>query len=104
VKSAILGVVLALVVFGQPDVSSGALDRRHFRLHGYVQWIAGEKLMLFTDDGAPIAIDLTEADQSEYQALEQGEGITVGGVVKLPEEVDARSMPFLAFWIRRDRQ
>ena len=103
-KSAILGVVLALVVFGQPDVSSGALDRRHFRLHGYVQWIAGEKLMLFTDDGAPIAIDLTEADQSEYRALEQGEGITVGGVVKLPEEVDARSMPFLAFWIRRDRQ
>jgi hypothetical protein len=104
VKSVILALMLALVVFAQPDVSSGALDRRQFRVHGYVQWIAGEKLMLFTDDGAPIAIDLTEADQSEYHALEQGEGITVGGVVKLPEDVDSRSMPFVALWIRRDRQ
>jgi hypothetical protein len=104
VKSVIFGLVLALLAFGQPDVSSGAVDRRQFRIHGYVQWIAGEKLMIFTDEGAPLAIDLTDADQSEYHALEQGEGITVGGVIKLPEDVDARSMPFLAFWIRRDRQ
>jgi len=104
VKSAIFGLVLTLLAFGQPDVSSGAVDRRQFRVHGYVQWIAGEKLMIFTDEGGPLAIDLTDADQSEYQALEQGEGITVGGVIKLPEDVGARSMPFLAFWIRRDRQ
>ena len=68
-KSVIIGLALTLVaVVGQPDVSS-AFDRRQFRVHGYVQWIAGEKLMLFTDDGAPIAIDLTETDQSAYQAL-----------------------------------
>ena len=60
--------------------------------------------MLTTDDGVPIAIDLTEADQSEYQALAQDEGVTVGGVVKSPENADARSMPFLVSWIRRDTQ
>jgi hypothetical protein len=102
-KSAIVGLVLALVAVAQPDVSR-AFDRRQFHVHGYVQWVAGEKLMLFTDDGAPIAIDIAEVDQSEYHALEQGEGITVGGVLKPPENADARLMPYLAFWIRRDRQ
>jgi hypothetical protein len=102
-KAVIVGLVLTVIAAGQADVSN-AFDRRQFRIHGYVQWIAGEKLMLSTDDGAAIAIDLTEADQSDYQALVQGEGVTVGGVVKPPENADSRSMPFLAFWIRRDRQ
>jgi hypothetical protein len=103
VKAVILGLVLTLVGLGQSDLSS-AFERRQFRVHGYVQWIAGEKLLLTADNGAVIAIDLTEADQSDYHALEQGEGITVGGVVKPPENADARFVPFLALWIRRDRQ
>jgi hypothetical protein len=103
VKSIIFGLVLALVGLGQSDVSS-AFERRQFRVHGYIQWLAGEKLMLMADNGAVIAIDLTEADQSAYQTLAQGEGITVGGVVKPPENVDARFMPFLALWIQRDGQ
>ena len=102
-KSVIVGLVLTVVAIGQLDVSS-AFDRRQFRVHGYVQWIAGEKLLLTADNGAVIAIDLTEADQSDYRALEQGEGITVAGVVKPPENADARFVPFLALWIRRDRQ
>jgi hypothetical protein len=99
----ILALVFTLVGLGQADVS-GAFERRQFRVHGYVQWIAGAKLMLTADNGAVIAIDLTEADQSAYQALQQGEGITVAGVVKPPENYDARSMPYLAHWIRRDYQ
>src|SRR5262245_10813908 len=103
VKSVILAFVLTLVGLFQPDVSN-AFERRQFFVHGYVQWIAGEKLMLTADNGAIIAIDLTEADQSSYRALEQGEGITVAGLIKAPENADARSMPYLALWIRRDRQ
>ena len=102
-KSVILAFLLTLVGLGQSDVS-GAFERRQFWVHGYVQWIAGQKLMLSADNGAVVAVDLTEADQSAYQALEQGEGITVAGVVKSPESADARSTPFLAHWIRRDRQ
>jgi hypothetical protein len=103
VKSLVFGLVLILVGLGQSDVS-GAFERRQFRVHGYIQWIAGEKLMLLADNGASIAIDLNEADQSAYQGLTQGEGITVAGIVKPPETVDARLMPFLAHWIQRDRQ
>jgi hypothetical protein len=102
-KSVMFALLLILVELGPSDVLS-APDRRQFRVHGYVQWIAGEKLMLQADSGGIMAIDLTEADQSAYQALAQGEGITVGGVVKPPESVDDRFVPFLALWIQRDRQ
>src|SRR5262245_57841324 len=99
----ILAVASTLAAVGQSDLSS-AFERRQFFVHGYVQWIAGEKLMLTADNGAVIAIDLTEADQSSYRALEQGEGVTVAGLVKSPENADARFVPYLALWIRRDRQ
>jgi hypothetical protein len=103
VKSMVLGLVLTLLGLSQSDVSS-AFERRQFRVHGYVQWIAGDKLMLVVDNGAVIPVDLTEADQSAYQTLTQGEGITVGGVLKPPENADARLAPYLALWIQRDRQ
>jgi hypothetical protein len=102
VKSVILGLVLADRVW-----STGRVQRIRpsailgSQLRPVDCWREAHAI---TDYGAPIAIDLTEADQSEYHALEQGEGITVGGVVKPPENADARLMPFLAFWIQRDRQ
>jgi hypothetical protein len=100
----VLALFLTLLGLLPSGLSTAQEDRRQFRFHGYVQWIAGTKLMLLADNGAQIAIDLTEADQSSYQALAQGEGITVGGTVKPFETVDARMMPFLAFWIQRDRR
>ena len=81
VKAMIVGLVLTLVGLGQLDVSS-AFEHRRFHVHGYVQWIAGEKLMLLTDAGGAIAIDLSEADQAAYHALEQGEGITVSARIE----------------------
>ena len=99
-----LALLLILIGLLPSDLSTAQEDRRWFRFHGYLQWIAGTKLMLLADNGASIAIDLTEADQSSYQGLAQGEGITVGGTVKPFETVDARMMPFLALWIQRDRR
>ena len=52
-KFVLFGLVLILIGLGQADVSS-AFERRQFRVHGYVQWIAGEKLMLLADNGASI--------------------------------------------------
>jgi hypothetical protein len=103
VKSVILASVLTLAALSPSEVSS-QFERRQFFVHGYVQWIAAEKLMLTADNGAVIAIDLTEADQSSYRALEQGEGVTIAGILKPPQDTNARSMPYLALWIRRDRQ
>jgi hypothetical protein len=103
VKAVFLSLFLTLVGLGQPDPASGYDNRRGFWVHGYVQWIAGSKLMLTADSGAPVAIDISEVAQSEYQALEQGEGVTIAGVVKPPVNVDDRFMPNLAQSIRRDR-
>ena len=102
-KTVLLCLFLTLAGLGQPDVSGASDNRRGFWVHGYLQWIAGSKLMLLTDSGANVAIDITEVEQSSYQALEQGEGITVAGVVKPPVNVDDRFMPYLALSIRRDR-
>jgi hypothetical protein len=102
VKAMILAFVFTLAALTPSEVSS-QFERRQFFVHGYVQWIAGDKLMLTADNGAIIAIDLTEADQSSYHALQQGEGIAVAGRIKPPDEADARAMPYLALWIRRDR-
>ena len=102
-KVMVLCLFLVLVGLSQPDVSGAYDNRRGFVFHGYVQWIAGSKLMLSADSGALLAIDLSEIDQTSYMGLEQGEGITIAGVVKPPVNVDDRFMPFLALSIRRDR-
>ncbi len=101
VKAVLLCLFLTLAGLGQPDVSGAYDNRRGFWVRGYLQWIAGSKLMLLADSGANVAI--TEVEQSAYQALEQGEGITITGVVKPPVNVDDRFMPYLALSIRRDR-
>jgi hypothetical protein len=102
VKAMVLCLFLTLVGLGQPDVSSAQDNRRGFVVHGYLQWIAGSKLMLLADSGAVVAIDLSEIDQSSYMGLEQGEGITIAGIVKPPVNVDDRFTPFLALSVRRD--
>jgi hypothetical protein len=103
VKAIVLVLLLTLTGLGQSDVASAFDNRRGFRVHGYVQWIAGSKLMLTADSGAPIAVDISELDQASYQALQQGEGITIAGVMKPPVNIDDRFVPYLAHWIRRDR-
>jgi hypothetical protein len=95
--------LLTLAGLGQPDAAGAFDNRRGFWVHGYLQWIAGSKLVLTADSGVQIAIDISELDQGSYQALEQGEGITIGGVLKPPVNVDDRFMPYLAHWLRRDR-
>src|SRR5262249_12949174 len=42
--------------------STTAGTHERFRVQGYVQWIAGSKMVVVTDDGVSLALDLTEAD------------------------------------------
>jgi hypothetical protein len=51
------------------------------RFFGSVQWIAGTRMQVMTDSGASIAVDLTQADQSSYQALRGGDAVMVDGVL-----------------------
>lgn len=48
---------------------------------GQVQWIAGNRMQVLTEDGTSFAIDLTEADQESYRALRLGDWVVVDGVV-----------------------
>jgi len=51
------------------------------RLFGTVQWIASSTMQMMTVSGTSVAIDLTQADQSSYQGLRNGETVVVDGVV-----------------------
>ena len=48
---------------------------------GRVQWVAGSTLILMTDEGWSIRVDLTRVGQSEYQGLGSRARIIVGGMV-----------------------
>ena len=48
---------------------------------GRVQWIAGSTMILMTDEGWSIRVDLTRVDQSEYSGLGSRVRIIVTGVV-----------------------
>jgi hypothetical protein len=60
-----------------------ALAQPHYvRLRGWVQWIAGEKLMLVLDDGSGgVPVDLTRVRLDEYRTLTQRDEIEVTGLV-----------------------
>ena len=51
------------------------------RLAGFVQWIASTTMQVMTVSGISVTVDLTQADQSSYQALRNGQQVIVDGVV-----------------------
>ena len=55
---------------------------RYVRLTGWVQWIAGEKLMLALDDGSGVVpVDVTRVPLDEYRTLSGHDQVMVTGVV-----------------------
>jgi hypothetical protein len=60
-----------------------ALAQPHYvRLTGWVQWIAGEKLMLVLDNGSGVVpVDLARVPLDEYRTLTQRDQVMVTGVV-----------------------
>ena len=55
---------------------------RYVRLTGWVQWIAGEKLMLvLNNESGSVPVDLTRVPLDEYRTLAQRDQVIVIGVV-----------------------
>ena len=52
---------------------------------GRVQWIAGSTMILMTDEGWSLKVDLRRVDQSEYLGLRSGARIIVTGVISEDE-------------------
>lgn len=76
----VLGVLLSLAISPVPGHG-----QERFRVHGYIQWIAADAMQLQTDGGPSISLDLSQVDQSSYQGLANGKGVTVTGVVVRPQ-------------------
>ena len=72
---ALLGTTLLFVTASPIDA------QQTIRAVGLVQWIAGSRMQLIMEDGSGLAVDLTEADQSSYRGLRNGEWVVVDGVV-----------------------
>ena len=51
------------------------------RYEGRVQWIASSALILATDDGWSIKVDLTRVPQSDYSGLRPPDRIIVSGTL-----------------------
>ena len=62
-------------------VSPAWAQGRVVRLDGYVQWIAGERMMLVLDSGPSVAVELGQVPQDQYRALAQRERVSVEGTL-----------------------
>jgi hypothetical protein len=62
-------------------VLASPLQAQETRVMGQVQWIAGNRMQVLTEDGTSFAIDLTEADQDSYRALRLGDWVVVDGYI-----------------------
>jgi hypothetical protein len=72
---ACLVTVLSAPVAADPWFRGGAHER--VRFHGFVQWIAGSKLVVWADAGGSVTVDLSEVDLASYRGVLSGDGITV---------------------------
>jgi hypothetical protein len=71
--------LLAVAVFWVLTGVAAGQDSVQF--HGRVQWISGTQMVIQTDDGLSLAVDLLDVDQASYEGLAPGDGVTVVGVV-----------------------
>ena len=72
--------VLASVVLAV--ISAAGAQEQEMRLEGRVQWIAGEKMMLIPDSGAPpVEVDIKQVPLDDYRTLTEGDSVVVSGVV-----------------------
>jgi len=72
-------IVTALAFLGALSVGSSSADDTLVRFAGRVSWIAGETLVVSTDGGASVSIDLSHVHQDEYQRLVTGDRVIVTG-------------------------
>ena len=52
------------------------------RFDGRVQWVAGQQMVVNSDFGPSITVDLLRVPQGEYAGLTAGDRVTIIGVVR----------------------
>ncbi len=80
-SSRAVAALMALALLSVLSVTASAADDTPVRFQGRVLWIAGETLMVATDDSQSINIDLTHVPQDEYQRLGSNDRVVVTGTI-----------------------
>ena len=75
---AILGLAPAVAILPVP---ASAADEQVVRVDGLVQWIGGGQLIVQSDNGASVGVDLTSVPQDEYAGLGVRDRVAVIGMV-----------------------
>lgn len=76
-----LAVATALALSGAISTASSAADDALVRFGARVSWIAAETMVVSTDDGLPVSVDLAQVPQDEYQRLATGARVIVIGTL-----------------------
>ena len=81
-----IGALLMTLMIASAWPATSLAQGSAVRLQGRVSWIAGETLVISTDDTPSIRIDLSQVDQADYQRLASGDRVIVTGII--PDERD----------------
>src|SRR5437660_11440522 len=79
--SRVLVTLTVLALVSLLPVTASAADGDPIYFQARVLWIAGETMVVATDGGQRISVDLTQVSQDEYQRLERAEVVVVTGVM-----------------------
>ena len=78
-RMGLLAVASALAVTGAFPTGSHAADGVPVRFQARVSWVAAETMVVATDDGVAVNVDLSQVAQDEYQRLAPGARVIVNG-------------------------
>jgi len=76
-----LALIAALAFSGAVSTESCAADGAPVRFGARVTWIAAETMVVSTDDGLAVSVDLSQVAQDEYQRLAAGAYVIVTGAL-----------------------
>lgn len=75
--------LMAVAILSVLCVTASAAEDTPVRFEGRVLWIAGETLMVATDDSQSINVDLRHVPQDEYQRLGSYDRVIVTGTIPI---------------------
>jgi hypothetical protein len=71
----------ALALLSLLPVTTSAADVDSIQFQARVLWIAGETMVVATDNSQSINVDLRQVSQDEYQRLERNDLVIVTGII-----------------------
>ena len=85
-RRAFAALLMAFAIWGALTVTPAGAQDQEVRFLGRVSWVAGETLVVSTEDNPSVRVDLSRADQADYQRLAAGDFVIVTGII--PSEGD----------------